>query len=69
MKGQPHPAGSRAGPPRAQWLSVTAYADVYGVTRATVYKWLRAHVLQTYALGRILRIRNLPPDQHHPDCL
>lgn len=53
-------------PPESKWLSVTKYANVYGVDRSTVYKWLSAHLLETYKQGSILRIKNAPVDQHHP---
>lgn len=65
------PGGRRATDPPADWISIAAYAVRYGVNRHTVYKWLDADILDTYQAGSILRIRNLPPDQHHkcaPAC-
>ncbi len=50
----------------AEWLSVTEYAQVYGVDRSTVYKWIANGVLVTYKVDKLRRIRNLPPDQHQP---
>lgn len=50
--------------PRAEWVTVTAYAHRFGISRATVYKWLDAKLLETYRLRHVLRVRNLPPDQH-----
>ena len=49
-----------------EWLTVTAFAARYGVSRGTVYKWLAGRHLETYEQGTVLRVRNLPPDQHHP---
>jgi len=56
--------GRRADDPQAAWLTIAAYARLYGIGRDTVYKWLSADLLWTYRVGPILRIRNLPPDQH-----
>lgn len=50
--------------PEPNWLSVTEYAASYGIDRSTVYKWLAAQLLETYREGTILRIKNLPIDQH-----
>lgn len=47
-----------------RWLCITDYAVAYGVTRPTVYKWLDAGILETYKVQRVIRIRNIPPDQH-----
>ena len=59
-------------PPRADdppiWVSISAYARLYGLTRNTVYKLLAAHLLEVYQLAGVVdvvRIRNAPPDQHH----
>jgi excisionase family DNA binding protein len=43
------------------WLCVTDYACVYNVDRSTVYKWLDAGLLETYRVGRVVRIKNKPP--------
>lgn len=56
--------GRRANDPPPDWISISAFARKYGVDRSIVYKWLRAQVLDTYEVGTLLRIRNLPPDQH-----
>jgi hypothetical protein len=58
--------GRRASDPPADWLSVTDYAARFGVDRSTVYKWLGEDLLETYRMDNILRIKNLPPDRHHP---
>jgi predicted site-specific integrase-resolvase len=44
-----------------EWLSLTAYARVYGVDRATVYKWLDAGLLETYTVLGLRRIKHQPP--------
>lgn len=62
----PRPGGRRATDPPADWLSVTDYARVHGVSRTTVNKWMRAAILQTYRVGKLIRIRNIPPDEHAP---
>jgi len=51
---------------QSAYVSISTFARIYGIDRGTVYKWLRAHMLETYKLGKVLRIRNLAPDQHHP---
>ena len=44
------------------WVSVSDYAWLYGVDRATVYKWLSVDgILDTYRVGSLRRIRNVPP--------
>lgn len=53
-------------PEPSDWLSIAKYARTYGIDRGTVRKWLDAHLLETYRQDNILRIRNLPVDQHHP---
>lgn len=60
----PHPP--RAADPSA-WVSISAYARLYGLTRNTVYKLLAAHLLDVYQLVGVvdvIRIRNVSPDQH-----
>lgn len=49
-----------------EWLSKSHYATKYGVARHTVYKWLRSGLLETYTVGELTRIKDLPPDQHRP---
>ena len=46
---------------RPEWLSVTRYAQTYGVHRSTVYKWVTVGVVDIYRVGRLLRVRNEPP--------
>lgn len=48
------------------WLCITDYAYAYNVDRSTVYKWLDAGLLETYRVGRVVRIKNKPPDVHAP---
>lgn len=43
------------------WLSITAYARIYGVHRNTVQKWLSSHLLVCYRVGRVIRIKDQPP--------
>lgn len=56
------------------WLSVSAYARTYGLTRNTVYKLLEHQLLQVYTLTGtvdVIRIRNRAPNDpshlHHSD--
>jgi hypothetical protein len=62
----PRPGGRRETDEPCEWLSISDYARRYGVDRATVYKWLRADILLIYRVKTLVRIRNLPPDQHRP---
>jgi transposase-like protein len=48
------------------WLSVTAYAHAYGVSRTTVYKWLQLGRLGTFQTSYCRRIRNSPPTETPP---
>jgi hypothetical protein len=43
------------------WVSITRYAQIYGVTRQTVSKWLGAGLLHAYRVGSVVRVRNIPP--------
>ena len=43
------------------WLSISDYAFHYGVSRKTVWKWLTSGLLETYRVGRCLRIKNMAP--------
>lgn len=61
----PRRGGRRAQDLPAEWVSATIYAQRYGIDRKTVRKWLRAQILRTYQVGTLLRIRNLPPNEHH----
>jgi hypothetical protein len=47
-----------------EWLTRRAYAVKYGVSRRTVWKWLDAGILESFRVGTLTRIRDLPPDQH-----
>lgn len=48
----------------SEWLTIKAYARIYGIDRGTVYKWL-AHggILEVYQVGTLRRIRHQPPRQ------
>jgi len=48
------------------WLSLSAYARTYGLSRHTVYRLLEEHALETYRIFKVVRIRNLPPPAHQP---
>jgi hypothetical protein len=56
--------GRREYDEQPDWISVTRFAARYGVDRGTVYKWLGMQLLDIYRVGSLVRIRNLPPDQH-----
>lgn len=60
----PRPGGRRADDPPADWISIAEYADRYGVHWHTVSKWVKAGILESYRCAKVVRIRNLPPDQH-----
>lgn len=49
-----------------RWLSISAYARAYGLSRPTVRKLLDQHLLDAYRVLGLTRIRNLEPDAHHP---
>lgn len=49
------------------WLSISAYARTWGLTRNTVYKLLENGNLETYRVLTVVRIRNVSPDEHSPD--
>lgn len=46
------------------WLSIGAYARAYGLTRATVKKWMASKLLETYCFEGVTRIKNLKPGHH-----
>lgn len=46
---------------RDEWLTVTHYAERFDVDPRTVYKWMKAGLLETFRIGRLLRIKNQPP--------
>lgn len=43
------------------WISISQYARIYGVSRPTVYKWLRAGLLETWRVRRCVRVKNQEP--------
>lgn len=43
------------------WISISRYAQLYGVSRPTVYKWLKAGLLQQYKVQRVIRVLNQDP--------
>jgi hypothetical protein len=45
----------------ADWISLAAYARLYGVHRNTVHKWLEAGLLVTYRVGHVIRVKDAPP--------
>lgn len=56
-----HTGGRRAVDPPAEWVSITAYAKAYSLSRPTVYKWIDGQLLTTCRVGKLIRIRNQPP--------
>jgi hypothetical protein len=53
--------GRRASDLPPEWLSVSDYAHCYGVDRDTVHKWLQADLLESFRVGKLIRIRHTPP--------
>lgn len=47
--------------PVAIWVSVSRYCELYDVERKTVYKFLESGLLPSWQVGRVLRVRNMPP--------
>lgn len=45
----------------SRWISISQYARLYGVSRPTVYKWLKAGLLETWKAGRCVRVLNRKP--------
>lgn len=43
------------------WISISRYAELYGVSRPTVYKWLKAGLLEAWQVRKCVRIRNQQP--------
>lgn len=60
-RGPGREGGRRQTDPQQEWVSISDYARIYGIDRATVYKWLRADLLVVYQVGTLRRLRNLPP--------
>jgi hypothetical protein len=66
-RGPQRTGGRRATDPTSDWVSISDYARIYGVDRGTVYKWLQTPgVLDTYSVGTLRRIRNIPPKEIVP---
>lgn len=52
---------------QAEWLSIKAYAALYGVHRNTVTKWAQAGLLIVWRTQQTVRIKNTPPTETpHP---
>lgn len=60
----PRVGGRRASDIPAEYVTVTEFARRYGVGRDTVHKWIGAGILRFYRVETVVRVRNLPPDQH-----
>jgi hypothetical protein len=43
------------------WVTITRYADIHGVSRPTVYKWMDAGLLIMYRVDGVVRVLNQPP--------
>lgn len=52
--------------PRPVWVSISTYAVLYDTNRKTVYKWLDAGLLETFRVGRCIRVLNQPPSDRRP---
>ncbi len=53
--------------PQPIWVSISTYAVLYQANRKTVYKWLEAGLLETFRVGRCIRVLNQPPrDRRQP---
>lgn len=50
----------------AQWVSVTVYAETYSVDARTVRKWIAAGLVETFRIGRLIRVENVPPSDRRP---
>ena len=51
---------------RLIWISVSRYCELYDVSRATVYKYLAAGLLESWQVGRVLRVSHRPPQPVKP---
>lgn len=47
---------------RVTWISVRGYAERYSLDLRTVRKWFALGYLQGFRCGRVIRVRNRPPD-------
>lgn len=45
------------------WVSISAYARLYGVHRNTAAKMVKEGTLKVWRAGKTVRIRNVPPDK------
>lgn len=43
------------------WVSVPVYAQHYNADEKTVHKWLEAGLLESFRVGRFIRVRDQPP--------
>lgn len=43
------------------WLSITAYAEKYAVSRRTVYKWIDCGLVDAFKVERVIRLKDFPP--------
>lgn len=57
---------ARANAPDHGWISVTRYCERYDVDRKTVYKYLDSGLLESWQVGRVLRVENRPPHTTKP---
>lgn len=55
------PGGRRISDVPPDWVSVTEYAYRHSVDRRTVYKWMRAGLIEFYQVELLIRIRNVAP--------
>lgn len=46
------------------WLSVSAYARKYCISRHTIYKWMDGGAVTFYRVDRLVRIKDEPPRQN-----
>jgi hypothetical protein len=43
------------------WVSISEYAQHYGVSRSTVRKWQACGLVDSYRVDRVIRVKNQPP--------
>lgn len=46
-----------------EWISITRYAQKYGIARHTLYKWMDAGIVEFFRVERCVRLRDRPPRQ------
>ena len=44
-----------------EYLTISHYAHIHDVGRQTVFKWMRAGLLDWYREGKVIRVKNQPP--------